>query len=165
MSPDVGVLKVAFLFFVIYAITQTAVWFLAYHGYLDPLLDLTARITGACSNITGVPATVAGNEVSLATRLLRIDLDCTGISLMLVYMSLVLAYPMSIRRKLIWLAIGFPVLAVANMLRLIAVAQLSGPLDDRVFFFMHDYLFKIFMFAVVLALWAAYLLSAKRHAR
>lgn len=164
LSPDVGLLKVSLRFFVIFAILQTALWFLWYRGSLDPWLEWNARITGACSNIIGVPATVAGNEVFLATRILRIDFDCTGIPLMLVYAALVLAYPLRTKRKLIGMAVGLPVLALANMLRLITVAELSGPLDDGVFLFVHDYLFKVCMTAVVIALWAVYLVSARRHA-
>lgn len=164
LSPDAGLLRVALWFFVIYAVLQTTAWYLAFTGYFDSLLEAMASLTGACSNVTGVPATVAGNEIFLATRILRIDLDCTGISLMLIYTALVLAYPLSIKRKLIGLAIGLPVIAVANLIRLTVVAQLSGPLGDKAFLFVHDYLFKVLMMGVVIVLWGLYLASAKRNA-
>lgn len=164
LAHDAVLFKVGLRFLLIYGVLQTVVWFLGYRGALDPILKTTADFTGACSNLTGVEATVTGNEVVLATRVLRIDLDCTAISLMLVYAALVLAYPLSTKSRAIGLAVGLPVIAVANMLRLVAVAQLSGPLSERSFLFVHDYLFKIAMVAVIVALWLAYLSWARRRA-
>jgi len=164
LGPDRTLIKVAVLFFVIFAVLQTALWGLTYKGYFDPVMGLTADMTGACANATGVPATVSVNDVVLESRILRIDPDCTGVTLMMVYAALVLAYPLGVKRKLIGLAIGIPAIFVANMIRLLAVAQLSGPLEDRTFFFVHDYLFKVVMMAVVIVAWAVYLASARRHA-
>lgn len=164
LAPDRTLVKVAVVFFVVFAALQAGAWLLAHNGALDPLLDATADLAGACSRATGVQAGVTGNEIVLANRILRIDLDCTGISLAAVYVALVVAYPLSLRRKLVAIFAGLPVLFVANLARLVAVAQLSGLLDDRTFLFVHDYLFKVVMIAVVVALWGVYLSSARRHA-
>jgi exosortase/archaeosortase family protein len=164
LSPDLGLLKVALWFFLIYATLQAGLLLLASRGVLDPVIEATANFTGACSTLTGVPASVAGNEVALPTRILRIDLDCTGASLMLVYAALVLAYPLSAKRKLVGLAIGLPIIVLANLLRLAAVTQLSGPLDDKAFLFVHDYLFEVAMVSVVIIAWGSYLAWARRSA-
>jgi exosortase/archaeosortase family protein len=164
LSPDATLIRVAVVFFVIYAILQTVLSGLVYRGYFTPVMALTARITGACSVATGVPATVTGNDIILSSRILRIDTDCTGVTLMMIYAALVLAYPLSAKRKLLGLAAGIPAILIANFIRLLAVAQLSGPLDDRMFLFVHDYLFKIVMMAFVIMAWALYLASARRHA-
>lgn len=164
LSPDATLVKVAVMFFAIFAVLQVALWALVYQGYFTPVMEWTAGITGACSIATGVPATVVANDVVLESRILRIDADCTGITLMMIYAALVLAYPLSWKKKLLGLVGGIAVLFVANLIRLVAVAQLSGPLDDRAFLFVHDYLFKIVMMGVVIGAWAVYLSSAKRHA-
>jgi len=164
LTPDRVLLKVAVLFIAIYALMQALVWFLALRGWFDPVMESLATFTGACSVATGLSATVTGNEVILANRILRIDLDCTGITLMMLYSALVLAYPLSVKRKAMWIAIGLPVLILANLLRLIAVAQLSAPLGNDAFLFVHDYLFKVAMIAVVIVLWSLFLTSARRHA-
>ena len=164
LAPDRTLVKVAVAFAVIYAVLHATLYALTYWGYLEPVMKLTADITGACSNATGLTATVQGNDVVLASRILRIDPDCTGITLMIMYSALVLAYPLSTKRKLLGLVIGIPVIAAANLARLFAVAQLSGVLSDNVFFFVHDYLFKVLMVAVVIVLWALYLASARRRA-
>ncbi len=164
LAPDARITRVAVTFFIIYAVLQAALWALVYRGYFDPVMEWTAVVTGACSVATGVPATVAGNEVALQSRILRIDADCTGVTLMMIYTALVLAYPLGWRNRLIGLAFGIAAIFVANLIRLVTVAQLSGPLKDRAFLFVHDYLFKIVMMAIVIAAWALYLAYARRHA-
>jgi len=157
-------MKVAIAFVVLYAVFQSLVWFLIYRNALGPLLTTTAHIAGALFNITGVPAKVLDNEILLTSRTLRIDPDCTGVSLMALYAALVLAYPFTVRRRVIGLLAGLPALLVANMVRLDFVAQASQRLDERGFAFVHDYLFQIVMVGVVIGLWAVYLVSARRNA-
>jgi exosortase/archaeosortase family protein len=164
LAPDATLLRVALAFVAIYAVLQAGLWALTYYQLLNPVIQATTDITAWCANATGVPATVSGNEIGLATRILRIDLDCTGLSLVAIYSALVLAYPLSFKSRIVGLAAGIPALLLANFLRLWAVAQLSGPLDQNTFMFVHDYLFKIAMVAVVIALWGLYLSWARRHA-
>ena len=164
LTPDIKLLRVAVTFFIIYAALQAALWALVYRGYFDPIQEWTAVFTGACAVATGVPATVTGTEILLSTRILRIDADCTGVTLMMIYTALVLAYPLGWKNKLIGLTFGIAAIFVTNLIRLVAVAQLSGPLDQRTFMFVHDYLFKIVMMAVVIAAWALYLAYSRRHA-
>ena len=164
LAPDATLVKVVLIFVAIVAVLETAGWFASNAGFFTPVCRATATTTGVLSNLTGVHATVTGVDILLATRTLRIDVDCTGASLMIIYTALVLAYPLSAKRKAIGLLIGLPVIAVANFARLVAVAQLSGPLGDRTFRFMHDYLFQVAMLGVVIVLWSLYLASARRHA-
>jgi len=164
LLPDVALARVAVTFVVIFLALQAAVWTLTLQGVFDPIMRGTAVLTGVCSNGTGVPAIVSGEQIFLTNRILRIDLDCTGISLAMVYAALVLAYPLNWRRKLVGLGVGIPALLLANLVRLIAVVQLSGPLEDWAFLFVPYYLFKVAMIAVVTGLWAAYLVCARRHA-
>ncbi len=75
-----------------------------------------------------------------------------------------IAYPLSVRTRLLALAVGLPVIAVANMLRLLGVAVASEHLNAATFAFAHDYLFKIAMVLVVVALWVSWLEAARGHA-
>ena len=164
LSPDVALVRIVAVFVAVVALFEIAGWFLTRAGYFDPVCKATASITGALSNLTGVTATVSGIDIFLAARTLRIDVDCTGVSLLMVYAALVIAYPMNLKRKAIGLAIGIPVILIANLARLVAVAQLAGPLGDRAFFFTHDYLFQVIMLGVVILLWGLYLSLARMHA-
>jgi len=164
LAPDAKLIKVAVVFLVLYVVLYVGMQKLVALGAIAPLLNGTASILGACSRATGVSATAVGTDVYLATRTLRIDLGCTALPLMIVYTALVLAYPLSWKRKAIGLAVGLPALALANLLRLVAVAQLSGRLGQSTFLFVHDYMFQIGMVGVVIALWGTYLWQAGRHA-
>ena len=157
-------MKVAAVFLVLYVLLYVGLQKLVAVGAVAPLLGATATVLGACSRATGLSATTVGTDVYLATRTLRIDLGCTALPLMIVYTALVLAYPLPWRRKAIGLLVGLPVLAIANLVRLVAVAQLSGRLGQGAFLFVHDYMFQIGMVGVVIALWGAYLWQAGRRA-
>lgn len=164
LAPDGALVRVALTFFAFYAALQAAVWWLAYRGFLDPFIEATTRVAGACAVATGLTPVIAGNQLQFANRILQIDLDCTGISLAIVFAALVLAYPLGWRTKAVGLALGLPILGLANMARLTAVAHLSARLGDEAFGFTHDYLFMVVMVAVVMALWSAYLTLARRYA-
>jgi exosortase/archaeosortase family protein len=155
--------RVVLVFTATYAALQALVWFMGSMGWLEPTLAYTASLTGWCSRLTGVPAVVSGTEVALATRILRIDPQCTAVSLAMLYAALVVAYPLGLRQKLVALGVGLPVLFAANLGRLTAVAHLSGLLDDDGFMFVHDYLFMIAMMAVVIGLWVFFLAWARRR--
>lgn len=164
LAPERSLVRVALVFFATYAALQAAIWWFALRGHLDSFIEMTTVVAGACVTGTGIAATIAGNQIQLASRILQIDLDCTGISLAAVYSALVVAYPLSARRKALGLAVGLPVLALANFVRLTAVAHLSERLGHDAFSFVHDYLFMIGMVTVVVALWGGYLALARRHA-
>ena len=61
------------------------------------------------------------------------------------------------------LAVGLPIIALANLLRLVAAAYASEHLNAATFTFTHDYLFKVGMILVVVALWASWLQMAGGH--
>ena len=163
-APDAQLVKVAAVFLVLYVLLYVGLQKLVAVGAVAPLLGATATVLGACSRATGLSATTVGTDIYLATRTLRIDLGCTALPLMIVYTALVLAYPLPWRRKAIGLLVGLPVLAIANFVRLVAVAQLSGRLGQDAFLFVHDYMFQIGMVGVVIALWGGYLWEAGRRA-
>lgn len=164
LAPDRPLLGIALRFFVLFAVLQAAIWWLAARGYLERLLDVTTVVAGGCVAATGLAPQVSGNRIALTTRILQIDLDCTGISLAAVFAALVLAYPLRWQTKVIGLVAGLPLLAAANLARLTAVAHLSERLGEEAFGFVHDYLFMVAMVAVVVGLWAAYLALARRYA-
>lgn len=135
-----------------------AEWFVA-------LMEATARVAASLMNATGLEASVLRNDITLSTRILRIDPDCTGLLIVGMYSALLVAYPVAWRTRMIGLAVGIPAILGANLFRLVAVGHASELLADEPFAFVHDYLFKVFMVAVVIALWAGWLAYARHQAR
>jgi exosortase/archaeosortase family protein len=155
---------IAAIFVVTFAIAQILLALLFANGYLDWLIELTTVVAAGLITSLGIPATVSGNQITMTNHILEIVPDCTGLTLAALYASLVIAYPLSWTTRLYALAVGVPVIAVANMLRLLAVALASEHLSAEVFDFAHDYLFMGIMVLVVIALWAAWLQVARTRA-
>jgi len=155
---------IALVFVLIFAVSQTFLALLFARGHLDWLIKATTVLAGNAIAFVGIPATVSGNQITLSNHVLEIVPDCTGISLAALYASLVVAYPLSWRTRLVALAVGMPVIAVANLLRLLAVALASEYLSAQAFDFAHDYLFMGTMVLLVVALWVAWLQMAKTRA-
>jgi len=128
------------------------------------LMNGTAQVAAVLVRGVGIPVTVVGNQMALASRILQIDVDCTALAIAAVYVALVVAYPLAVRTKMLALVVGIPVIAVTNLLRLVAVAVASEHLSPALFSFVHDYLFKVVMVLVVVGLWAAWLEIARSHA-
>lgn len=121
-----------------------------------------ARTAGALDRSLGLPATVQGSMIHLPSRTLAVDPECTAVTLLVVYASLVLAYPLPWRTRLAALLAGAALLQVANVGRLVGVSYASELLPDRQFFMVHDYLFEVGMVFVVLIMWVVWLSIARR---
>lgn len=155
---------IAAIFVLTFAAAQVAIILLFERGHLQWLIDATAAATATLISLAGIPFTRAGDELIMTNHVLKIVLDCTGLSIAALYISLVVAYPLSTRTRTLAVVVGLPVIAVANMARLLGVAFASEYLSPGVFQFVHDYLFMVFMMLVVVGLWAAWLQMARAHA-
>jgi len=125
----------------------------------------TAAVADTLIGATGINTSLSGTQINLSSRVLQIDPDCTGLLLIAMYAALVIAYPAPAKVKGVGLLVGAPALLLANLGRLVGVAVASELLPDEAFAFTHDYLFKVLMVAVIIALWAWWLTYAQRHAR
>jgi exosortase/archaeosortase family protein len=153
------------VFLLVFTAFEIGIWVANARGGLDSLMELTARIAGQLTVFIGIPATVVGNSILLSSHTLRIDPDCTAIAIVALYSALVIAYPLAARTRALALVVGIPVILFANLLRLLAVAVASQYLGQAAFAFAHDYLFKVVMVFVVVALWAMWLQIARGHAK
>ena len=154
-------LKLAPRFVVCYAVLLGVfVWASGNTRMLADAEVATAAAAGALMNLTGVAATRVGTLISVPGRQLSIGPDCTGISIAVLLVSLVIAYPVKISSKLIGVLAGVVAVLIANLLRLVAVAQISRA-PDAVFNTAHDFLFQVGMVAVAVAVWAYWLSFAR----
>jgi exosortase/archaeosortase family protein len=156
---------VAVSFILVFLVFESVIWAAAVTGRLDWLMAWNTQAAAVLIKAVGIPLTVAGNQIVLASRILRIDLDCTALPIAALYSALVIVYPLPIRSRLLALAVGLPVIAVANLLRLLGVAVASESMSPSVFIFAHEYLFKIVMVLVVVALWVGWLQMAQGNAK
>jgi exosortase/archaeosortase family protein len=141
---------------IILAVDRIGGW----HGLLLALTWLSATI----AHVVGVSAAQSGTLIVLANRTLSIDLPCSAIFIVALYSALVLAYPVSPAQRLRGLALGIPVIAIFNVVRIVAAAQVALALPHA-FDFFHDYLFQSGMVLVTAVVWASWLSLARRDAR
>ncbi|MDR3686258.1 MAG: archaeosortase/exosortase family protein [Coriobacteriia bacterium] len=162
--PDVSLVRLAVVFACVFALFEAAIWGATATGHLYPLMEITAKTTAGLLSVVGIPVARNGIQLMLSTRILEIDLDCTALQLVALYAALVIAYPLSVRVKLVGLAVGVPAILVANLLRLLGVALAAEHLGPALFAFVHDFLFKVVMVLVIVALWGWWLQMARRNA-
>lgn len=132
-------------------------------GWL-PITHVLAAAAGSASRMAGLDAVVEGSSILLPSRTLVVDPQCTAVDVLIVYVAIVLAYPIAWRKRLLALVTGAAVLQTANLIRLVGVAWASEALSDRAFYLVHDYLFEFGMVFVMLLMWAASLSYARRTA-
>jgi len=154
-------------------------------GMLNWMMMGTAIVSTRLYTWLGIAAMRSGTQIYLHSRTLSIDLACTAIFIMALYVALVLAYPVSARHRFLGLAIGIPSIVFANFVRLVAVAEvsesiqpafaflhdrwfhtlpLSAPAYSSTFTFFHDYLFQVGMVLVTVVALAAWLSYVRKDA-
>ncbi len=164
MLPRNSVRRVAVSFVLILAVLLPFTMFSdGWQGW-ELLTGPTAAVSGAGARAVGLQATVVGSMIMLPSRSLRIDPGCTAVTLLVVYLALIFAYPVSNRMRLLAIAVGVPVLLLVNIARIVAVAVAAEFLTGRTFYMVHDYLFELAMVLVVLMMWAVWLSLVRKTA-
>jgi exosortase/archaeosortase family protein len=157
-------LVVALLFAVLFGLFEAAIWGMFFLGQLNPLMTGTASLSAVLIGLVHIPASLSGIDITLPSRVLEIDVDCTAIQLAALYAALVIAYPVPPKTRLLGLIVGLPAIFVANLGRLLAVAVVSEHLNEAMFSFAHDFLFKVVMMLLIIGLWGWWLQTARQRA-
>jgi exosortase/archaeosortase family protein len=90
-----------------------------------------------------------------------IGAECTGLALIALLVSFVLAYPASLRSRLLGLAFGAVVLFAANAVRLVSCAYVMRYRPEW-FTFAHEYAWQIGLVGLTFAVIAAWAQTATR---
>jgi exosortase family protein XrtF len=89
-------------------------------------------------------------------RTISIADNCNGLELMILYAAFILIMPGNMRRKAAFLAMGIPLLHIANLLRCMGLILLYQYWPDM-FDIGHHYVFKIMVYGISFGLWMWYL--------
>jgi archaeosortase B (VPXXXP-CTERM-specific) len=119
------------------------------------LRELTANVLGIILSAAGADVMVNGALVSINGFGLEIIDECTAVFSSIVYCACILAYPTTLRKKGIGVALGIPALYAINILRLVILAQV-GQTRPALFEFVHVYLWQasfIIFIVVIFLLW------------
>ena len=124
-------------------------------GWIVKLATLVAtwfiKITGFAVKAGNLQGS-SDDLIILPKKVLAVNLECTAIYLMIIFAAFVLAFPSDYKNKLIGLAAGIPLIFVANILRLFAIA-IVATYSPNLFTSFHDYVWQTLFVVFIIVLW------------
>ena len=142
-----------------------SVLYLVLHGlpeaFFAPINDGYASAMGTILAGAGLDPTVDGSLVTLQGFTVQVIGECSALFILPLLISFILAYPSTIRHRVIGLALGIPALAAANAIRL-CVLILVGVHARNLFSFVHVYLGQVMMVFVLVSICLVWVFSLRR---
>lgn len=124
---------------------------------LEPLLEVLATLVGGLLQSAGMPVMVLGQKVVLP-GVFGIDIvtECSGIPQMVLFLSVVLAYPTSNASRLFGAIIAASAVFLGNLLRLFTLFWVGVHARDY-FDLAHSYIWGVFSYSGLVLLWILWL--------
>ncbi len=106
--------------------------------------------------LLGFDSTVSGTVCTFGPRSVTIVMECTALQVAMIYAALVLAYPSTIKAKLVGLGLGLPIIAVVNVIRLVVICLVLY-WKPQYFEMTHIYIWQVVFIVVVVAMAALWI--------
>ena len=131
MSPPAPLVKAYVIFFVsivsLYTLLRTSV----FREYVaEPLAVVFATAGALMLKLLSFKATVSGTMLQVEGFAARIDDVCTGIFVVAIYLSAVLAYPSRTREKLKGFLMGASAILILNLIRVVSLMYIGRYLPE-----------------------------------
>jgi exosortase/archaeosortase family protein len=110
------------------------------------LASSAARIAG----LFGSPSRVIGDQITATPLVIEINYECTGVYVLLILFTFLLAYPASWKSRLIGAAVGTVALTAINALRIAFLIRVAE-LQPRLFDYLHEYVWQGIFLVLVIA--------------
>ena len=131
----------------------------------QPLALAFAAVSGFILNLLSLKATTSGTVLQVEGFAARVDDVCTGIFVVAIYLSAVLAYPSQIKEKLKGVLLGTSVIFSLNLIRVVSL-MIIGRFFPSFFEIAHLLIWQsLIIFAALLAwiYWTERFVSAPQH--
>jgi len=119
---------------------------------LDPFLEFNAGIVSAALSLFGVSSEVSGATVISSMFSFYVIAECTSLLFTGIFISAVLAWPATKKRKLNGIAIGVAGLFLLNLIRMITLFYIGSSMEG-LFDIIHFFVWPIVMVVVTIGLW------------
>jgi len=136
----------------------------AYPDFFRFLMHETAWITYEILRPFATDLQLSGSLVYFDGFPYRVVLECTGVYEMLIFGAAVLAFPASWTKKAIGIGLGFPLLYVFNVVRILFLAVVGAYWRD-LFEFMHIYFWQATLILFITSVWLLWIFKVVRHDR
>ncbi len=124
-----------------------------------PIEEFTTHIaveaTKISINLIGIEAKVNGISFELDNAIMMVDPDCNGLKAVMLFVAVILAYPSSLKVKVIWILGSIIFLQFINIVRITFLAWVLRYHFDN-FDFIHDYISPIFVISIALFMFYKY---------
>jgi exosortase/archaeosortase family protein len=159
-------LKIGALFLAVSVASYLTIFIFDELGLFYPLISFTTIASAYLMKMAGLNPTLSlvGDQIGLDSRNLIITLECTAIFIMALYWSLIAAYPATLKRKLVGLAVGLTTIIFANLLRLLFLAAVSEKLPGY-FDYVHDFLWQVAFVLLTAGLWLGWMTKDQHAAK
>jgi exosortase/archaeosortase family protein len=136
-------------FFAFLVAASVVSWWLNLPGRLEAAQAFLAASSGALARLFGSASMVQRDQIYVGGLVMDINYECTGLYVILILFTFLLAYPASWRSRLAGAAIGVAALTTINVLRisvLIGIAELQ----PQLFGYFHEYVWQgVFLILVI----------------
>jgi exosortase/archaeosortase family protein len=147
-------------FFVILVLASVFSWAVALPNHLRNVQRAIAMSATGLAQLVGSSATLDEHLINIDTLTIDINYECTGVYVLLVLFTFLLAYPASWQARVLGALIGTVALTLLNVLRislLIRVAEFHPQLFD----YLHEYVWQ----GLFLVLVVGYAMAWVQHVR
>ena len=116
----------------------------------------TASLTTFILQSTGLQVVTDGIHMTLPNAQWEIIAECTAIRSQLVFLAFILAFPASLKAKVLAVGAGLPFLFVANILRLVGLGWLTA-LNPTLANYFHDFVWQMGFLFLVIGMWLVWI--------
>ncbi len=162
---ELSPIKKFILFYIIYI---TILFTLVEYSYFQSLLQINSIYSTLVTRLSAaamepfVALTYSANFIYLPGETLEIKFGCNGLEAVMLYISAILAYPASLKNKIYGLIIGFIVINIINIIRVMILGYVI--LEYNPYFdMMHTYVTQNIMIVFVFFAFIVYLHIIENH--
>ena len=133
-----------------------------YSEVIGWLTTTTAKIEFQFFDLFSDSITLHGRMVVFGGFSVQIIEECTGLYEILIYVAAVLAFPTTLAKKGIGVALGAPILYAVNVLR-IGFLMVAGRYYPDTFDFMHLYFWQATLILMITSVWLLWIFTVVRY--
>jgi archaeosortase B (VPXXXP-CTERM-specific) len=135
---------------------------LRYSNVVDFMSELTAILSALVFAPFSDRINQDGTVIFFGGFAVEIIEECTGLYEMLIYSAAILAFPTTLVKKAIGIALGVPILYAVNVAR-IAFLVWVGRYYPETFDFMHLYFWQATLILMITSVWLLWIFKVVRH--
>ena len=147
-------------FFVLLIAASVFAWAVSLPDRLGPMQRFLAGAATALARLVGSSGTAASDQIHVGGLVMDINYECTGLYVLLILFTFLLAYPASWKSRIGGILVGVAALTAVNIFRISVLVGVAEVRPD-LFAYFHEYVWQ----GVFLILVIAYAMSWVEHVR